>query len=59
MTPMQKQRRQPSGLEPERWKKPTLHWSHSAPATLFCTQRRDSVYTDPSVPESRRELALA
>lgn len=45
---MQKQRRQPSGLAPDRWKNPALHSSHRAPATLFCTQSGNSVYRDPS-----------
>lgn len=37
LTPIQKQRRQPSGLASDRWKNPDLHSSHRAPATLFCT----------------------
>lgn len=45
VTPMQKQRRQPSGLASDRWKNPALHSSHRAPATLFCTQRGNGVYT--------------
>lgn len=35
VTPMQKHCRQPSGFPPDRWKKPALHSSHRAPATLF------------------------
>lgn len=35
VTPMQKQRRQPSGLASDKWKNPALHSSHKAPATLF------------------------
>lgn len=35
VTPIQKQRRQPSGLASDRWKKPGLHSSHKVPATLF------------------------
>lgn len=36
-TPMQKQRKQPSGLASDRWKNPGLHSSQTSPATLFCS----------------------